>query len=148
MHNWPFGTDGTGKCIDASQESVPASQEGRKLIGYTQSLGEPCGMVSYCQSGLQCTTGLGNNMLEATGKCIALESPARAKRKLTGLRGGKAASVAARKLSTQNRIGGKYDLATSCAGGMHCSGLTWGFGVGRCVCPSIGTLVQNSNECR
>ena len=42
------------------------SPEGHQLIGYTQSLGESCDMVSYCKSGLKCTNGV-----FGTGKCVA-----------------------------------------------------------------------------
>ena len=73
------GVFGTGKCVEG--ESQPgsgsvrqliggptsitvASHEGRKLSGYTQSLGEPCDMVSYCKTGLKCT-----NDVFGTGKC-------------------------------------------------------------------------------
>ena len=73
-----FGTDGTGKCIDASESSaaIPTA-----TIGYTQSLGEPCDMVSHCKSGLQCTTSLFGTY--GTGMCIDSSSlPAHANRKL------------------------------------------------------------------
>ena len=62
-----FGTDGTGKCI---ANPMATSPDGCQLIGYTQSLGESCDMVSYCETGLKCTNGV-----FGTGKCAKGESP-------------------------------------------------------------------------
>ena len=54
-------------CLAASAANpeTAASHGGRQLIGYTQSLGEPFDMVSYCKSGLKCTNGV-----FGTGKCV------------------------------------------------------------------------------
>jgi len=102
-------------CLAASTAAAyPASQEGHQLISYTQSLGEPCHMVSNCKNGLKCTSGL-----FGTGKCVSKASVLRANN--------------ARKL-TQNTDGGKCDIATPCGTGMHCSGQNLGiFGTGHCI---------------
>ena len=54
-------------CLAASAANPQATshKEGRQLIGYTQSLGERCDMISYCKSGLTC-----NNGVFGTGKCV------------------------------------------------------------------------------
>ena len=49
-------------CLTASAATVTNNK------GFTQGLGEPCDMVSYCQQGLQCTTGLFGT--DGTGRCI------------------------------------------------------------------------------
>ena len=62
-------TQGLGVGLGLGDDAQGASSSfamGRKLIGYTQSLGEPCDVVSYCKTGLKCTNGL-----FGTGKCVA-----------------------------------------------------------------------------
>ena len=51
---------------DSSAGTSPEGQ--RKLIGWTQSLGEPCDMVTFCKSGLRC-----NNPNFGTGTCVNMK---------------------------------------------------------------------------
>jgi hypothetical protein len=65
-------TQGLGVGLGLGDDAQGASSSfamGRKLIGYTQSLGEPCDVVSYCKSDLKCTNGV-----FGTGKCVQGES--------------------------------------------------------------------------
>ena len=105
------------------------SPEGRQLIGYTESLGESCDMVTDCKSGLKCT----NDGMFGTGKCI--EEPSEntshewvMSRKLYGY--------------TQS-LGEKCDMVSYCKG----SGLTCDngvFGTGKCIA-SQSALFKRDN---
>ena len=117
----------------------------RKLNGYTQSLGKPCDLVSYCKSGLKCTNDVFN-----TGKCVKGENWVEkagegiengAKDLVVGLAG----SRQLRKLATQNSheaqrklngytqsLGEPCDMVSHCKKGLKCDSLDIDF-TGKCV---------------
>ena len=111
-------------CLAASAAANPettASPEGRQLIGYTQSLGEPCGLFG-------------------TGKCVVGQNwidSALSQEGTDELSGRKLANPTnirpGRKLAVQNTLGGKCDLVTSCGHDMACANSNPLFGHGFCI---------------
>ena len=51
--------------------TVTLAASAANTADYTQGLSEPCDMVSYCQQGLQCTTGLLALMVPASASTPA-----------------------------------------------------------------------------
>ena len=110
-------------CLAASAANPQATshKEGRQLIGYTQSLGERCDMISYCKSGLTC-----NNGVFGTGKCVT-NSEARQQNRNEAARQGYGRQL----IGWTQSLGERCDMISYCKSGLTCNNGV--FGTGKCV---------------
>ena len=125
--------------LAASAAANPVMTQGRELYGYTQSLGEHCDMVSYCESGLKCTEAV-----FGTGKCVkGVSFGTEIADKVLGKGvtqsvesvGELASGLTSRKLIflyTQS-LGEPCDMASYCKSGLKCTNTLELFGTGKCV---------------